>query len=167
MESETQAGPKSKKGLYIVGGIVVVLVLGRFVMGGIGGSLSGVDRNGNGTATYSNSDGSVTVGSNKLPANWPSDAPTYPNAQIQSAVASNPQTGSAGSAVVFTTGDSQQKVIDFYTRALATNGWKVEQTVSTGTGTMLSATKDTRNFGVFITDSGDGKVSITASISLP
>lgn len=169
MEPENQSQEvKSKKWLYIAGGVIVVLVLGRFAMGGFG-SVAGVNVNRavDGSATYSNSQGSVTVGANKLPDNWPTDAPTYPNAQIQSAVASNPQTGQAGSAVVFTTSDSAQTVADFYKKALATSGWKVEQTVSTGTGTILAATKDTRNFGIYIVDSGDGKVSVTVSVSMP
>jgi hypothetical protein len=173
MEPETQGGnqsqgdTKSKKPLYIVGGVVVILILGWLATGGIMRSVTGVNvqRSLDGSATYSNKEGSVTVGANKLPDNWPSDAPTYPNAQIQSAVSSNPQTGQAGSAVVFTTSDSAQTVTDFYKSTLASKGWKVEQTVSTGQGTMLGATKDTRSFGIYIVDSGDGKVSVTASVS--
>jgi hypothetical protein len=175
MEPETQNGnqsqgdEKSKKPLYIVIGVVVVLVLGWFFTGGMMRSVTGVDvqRSLDGSATYSNSEGSVTVGANKMPDNWPSDAPTYPNAQIQSAVTSNPQTGQAGSAVIFITSDSIQAVTDFYKKELATQGWSVEQTVSMGTGTMLAATKDTRDFGVYIADSGDGNVSVSATVSMP
>ena len=162
---------KSNKWLYVVGGIVVVLVLAKFATGALlmhalpGGV--NMQRGMDGSATYSNSQGSVTVGANKMPDNWPSDAPTYTNAQIQSAVSSNPQTGQAGSAVVFTTSDSAQTVTDFYTKTLAADGWKVEQTVSSGASSAITATKDTRNFGVYIVDSGDGKVTVTASVSTP
>jgi hypothetical protein len=167
-QSAPQEQQKSKKWLYIIGAVVILLILGKFVMGGVGYSVNGVNVNRalDGSATFTNNEGSVTVGATKLPDNWPSDAPTYANAQIQTAMASNPQTGQAGSAVVFTTSDSAQTVADFYKKDLAAKGWKVEQTVSTGQGTMLGATKDTRTFGVYIVDSGDGKVSVTASVSL-
>ncbi len=162
-ENQTQAGPKSKKWLYIVGGIILVLLVGKFALGGSGYSVNGtnVTPGSNGSATYSNSDGSVTVGTNKLPADWPSDAPTYANAQIQSAVSSNSQ---HGAAIVFITTDSIQTVIDFYKKALAANGWTVKQTVNTRVG-ILTATKDKRNLSVLIADSGDGKVSITLLLS--
>ena len=170
MEQENQGGNLSKNKLYmIIGGVVVVLIVGGSLMRGLGRSLTGgnVDNNINGSTTYSNSDGSVTVGGNKLPDNWPSDTPKYKNAQILSVVNSNPQTGEAGLAVSFSTSDSAQTVVDFYKKELASNGWTVEQTVATEAGTIMAATKDNRNFGIYIINSEDGKVSVTVSISMP
>ena len=164
----TVGNTKSKKWLYIIGGIIVVLVLAHVAVGGFTRSMTGayMMHNGyDGSTTYSNGQGTVTVDAQKMPDNWPSDAPTYANAQIETAVASNPQTGQAGSSVVFTTSDSAQTVTDFYKTQLAADGWKVEQTMTSTSGTVIAATKDTRTFGIYIVDSGDGKTSVTASVS--
>src|SRR3989338_2629122 len=169
MEQENQGNNLSKKKLYMIMGGVVILLVGWSLIGGLGRSLTGVgvDKDNGGSTTYSKNDGSVTVEGNKLPDNWPSDAPKYKNAQILSSVASNPQTGEAGAVIAFSTSDSIQTVIDFYKKELASNGWTVEQTIATETGTILVATKDDRDFSVYIGDSGDGKVGVTVSISTP
>jgi hypothetical protein len=119
--------------------------------------------------TYTNEQGSITTavgGTTSLPKNWPSDAPQYANAQIQSAVEANPQAGQAQSAVVFSTTDSPQVVADFYKQDLAAKGWKVEQTVTSSTGTVIGATKDTRSFGLYIAATGNGKTIVTASVAV-
>ena len=175
MDQINQGKATSKKGLYIVVGIVVVLLAGYFLRGGSPGVVGGVggvggvtiDQNLDGSATYSNSEGTVTVGGNKLPENWPSDAPTYPNATIQYSGSSDPQTGEKGSAVVFTTSDNAQKVADFYKRELSSKGWVIDQTAMMGASTVLTATKDTRTLGAYITDTGNGQVSVTISIGIP
>jgi hypothetical protein len=74
-------------------------------------------------------------------------------------------TEQAQSAIVFTTSDSVAAVTDFYKQALVTNGGKVEQTVTSGTGTVIAATKDTRSFGVYIAEGSDGKATVTTSVS--
>ncbi|HEY9584101.1 MAG TPA: hypothetical protein VJI33_00765 [Candidatus Paceibacterota bacterium] len=158
----------SKKGLYVIVGIVILVLIVWAVKSSMR-SVTGVDidRNFDGSATYSNEQGSVTVGSNKLPDNWPADAPKYGNATIQYSGSSNPQTGAEGSSVMFFTSDSAQKVTDFYKKELASNGWTIEQTVNAGPSTILSAKKDQRTFGVYITDAGDGQVSVTIGIEIP
>lgn len=174
MEPENQEEAKSKKGLYIVIGIVVILliiVVSRRspygMMGGVNVNGVNIDRNLDGSATYSNKEGTVTVGNNTLPDNWPSDAPKYGNAKIQYSGSSNPQTGEKGAAVMFLTSDSAQSVVDFYKRELASNGWTVEQSANMGASTVLAAKKDTRTFGVYITDTGNGQVSVTIGIGIP
>ncbi len=177
MDQETQASPvqnsgKSNKGMYIVIAIVVIVVLGwiaKSAMRSVTSSVTGVniDKSIGGATTFSNNEGRVTVGSNKLPDNWPSDAPKYPNGTIQYSGSSNPQTGEAGAAVAFLTGDSVQKIVDFYKKELASNGWTIEQTAAVGPSTMLAAKKDQRTFGAYITDGGNGQVSVTVSIAIP
>ncbi|OHA21002.1 MAG: hypothetical protein A2849_01695 [Candidatus Taylorbacteria bacterium RIFCSPHIGHO2_01_FULL_51_15] len=168
-EQQQQVGGKSKTGVYIVVGIVVLLVIGWLVKGVMFRSVTGVDvdRNLGGATTYSNEEGSVTVGGNKLPDNWPSDAPAYKNATIQYSGTSNPQTGEAGAAVVFTTTDSVETVVRFYEKELAANGWTVEQTAAIGGSTVIAAKKDTRSLGLYVVDSGNGEVSVTLGISMP
>lgn len=156
---------------YVIGGIVVLVLVGWFLSRSTGmmGVAPGtnVDRNMDGSATYSNSEGSVTVGGNTLPDNWPSDAPgVYSGGSIQYSGSSNPQTGQAGSAVVYTVKASAQSVIDFYKGELTKKGWNVEATANMGGATVLSAEKDTRTIGIYVVDSGDGMVSVTAGIEM-
>src|SRR3989344_2541681 len=129
-EQQQQVGGKSKIGVYIVIGIVLLLIIGWLVKGVMFRSVTGVDvdRNLGGATTYSNEEGSVIVGGNKLPDNWPSDALTYKNATIQYSGSSNPQTGEAGAAVVFTTTDSVETVVRFYEKEPAGKGWTGGQT---------------------------------------
>jgi hypothetical protein len=166
--TQPEAKGTSKKNLYIVIGVVIVLVLGKFALGGMTHTIPGVDlqKGIGGATTFTTEQGSVTVGgTQKLPDNWPSDAPTYGNAQIQSAIAANPQEGHQQSAVVFTTTDSVQAITDFYKKELVTEGWKVGGVMTSPSGTVVAATKDTRSFGAYIVESGDGKVTVTASVS--
>jgi hypothetical protein len=171
MKAIVPPGNNMKK--WIIGGVIVL------ALGYIGTQSAGwfgkqalkqagvsVDQDGK-SVTYEGKDGKVTVGSNALPDNWPSDAPTYKNATIQYAGTSNPQTGSAGSAVVFTTTDTVEQVSDFYKRELVTAGWSIEGVVNTGPATVVSAKKDNRTFGAYIANAGDGKVSVTVGIELP
>lgn len=173
MEPNMQPTAPSSRKLYIGIAIVLVIVIGGwlFMRGGagmMGAAIPGVgvDRNLDGSTTYSNNEGTVTVGGNKLPDTWPSDAPAYPNASIQYSGSSNPQTGAVGAAVVFATNDSVSAITEFYKRELAAQGWTIEQTANMGTATVIAASKDTRRIGVYIADAGDTR-SVTVGIELP
>jgi hypothetical protein len=61
---------------------------------------------------------------------------------------------------------SAQAVADYYKQELQNNGWKIEGTASVGGATVVSASKDTRTFGAYIADTGDGNVAVTAGIEL-
>ncbi len=157
---------------YIIGGIVILLLLGWLVTRGLGGAMlagSGVNVNSGpgGSTTYTDNQGnSVTVGGGTMPASWPPDAPgNYPGASISYSGDSNPQTGQAGAAVVYTTRAAAQSVVEYYKTQLAQDGWTISGTANTGGATVLSATKGTRTFGVYIVDSGNGSVSVTVGIS--
>lgn len=170
MDPNTQA-PSSRKGLYIAIAVVAVIIVGWLLTRGGLGMLGapagvGVDRHLDGSTTYSNNEGSVTVGSNKLPDTWPSDAPAYPNGTIQYSGSSNPQTGATGAAVVFETQDSAPVIADFYKKELAAKGWAIEQTANMGAGTVIAAKKDSRTFGLYIADAGASR-SVTVGIELP
>ena len=158
---------------YIIGAVVVLALLGWLFMRGAGsltGAASGVnvDRNADGSATYSTEEGSVSVGTSaSMPENWPSDAPAnYAGSSIVYSGNSNPQTGSAGAAVSYTTSASVSGVADYYKTQLTANGWTIQATANMGGATVVSATKDTRTFGAYITDTGSGNVSVTAGIEL-
>ncbi len=59
-----------------------------------------------------------------------------------------------------------QSVIDYYKGELSKNGWTIEATANTGGATVLSAQKDTRTFGVYVVDAGNGSVSVTVGIGM-
>ena len=158
---------------YIIGGIVVLALVGWFFMRGTGGLMGAatgvdVDRNADGSMTYSNEEGTVTVGTAaSMPANWPSDAPAnYAGAAIVYSGTSNPQTGQTGSAVSYTVRASAQSVADHYTQQLSSSGWTIQATANMAGATVVSASKDTRTFGAYITDTGDGNVTVVVGIGM-
>lgn len=166
--AQTVSGPKkSKKGLIIV---IIIVLLGIWLLtrgrGGIVAPGVDVDRNLDGSATYSNNEGSVTVGGGSLPDNWPSDAPTYADAKIQYSGSSNPQTGEKGAVVMFTTSDSATKVADFYKKELASSGWTIEGTANINGATVISAKKDSRTFGAQIVEA-NGLSTVTVGVGMP
>lgn len=152
----------------IIGGVVVVGVVGWLITGGMSRAVTGVDTDQHldGSTTYTDSEGnSATVGGNSYPESWPSDAPRYSNASIQYSGSSNPQTGEAGAAVVFSTSDTVAEVVAFYKQELAAKGWIIEQTAVAGGATIMAARKDTRSLGLQIVLSG-GQTMVTMGISL-
>lgn len=175
---ETSPGTHSKKKvLYIVLGAIAILLIGFALVTGVG-SKSGlgaayftpgtdVDRNLDGSTTYSNGEGSVTVGGNSMPENWPSDAPAaYDGAVITYSGSSNPQTGEAGAAAVYTVKASAESVIQYYESRLKAEGWTVTATANAGGMKVITATKDTRTFGAYIGSDGQGNTSVTVGIQL-
>ncbi len=172
-EGNTPSASGSNKMWYIIGGIIILALIGWFLMRGAGslmGAATGVnvDRGANGSATYSNDQGSVTVGTGaSMPANWPSDAPAnYAGASIVYSGTSNPQTGQSGSAVSYTVRASAQSVADYYKQQLTSAGWAIQGTANMAGAMVVSATKDSRSLGAYITDAGDGTVSVVVGIEL-
>ena len=171
-EGNTPSASGSNKMWYIIGGIVILALVGWFLMRGAGsllGAASGVDVDQQGGATtYSNEEGSVTVGTAaSMPANWPSDAPAnYSGAAIVYSGTSNPQTGQSGSAVSYTVRASASSVADYYKQQLASAGWAIQGTANVAGAMVISATKDTRTIGAYITDTGNGEVSVVVGIGM-
>jgi hypothetical protein len=164
----------SRNMMILIGaGAVVLLGIGWFLTGGAAQmalSTQGVDvdRNLDGTVTYETEEGSVTTGAGAtMPANWPSDVPQpYQGATIVYSGTTNPTTGAAGSAVVYTVNAPAPAVIEYYAKDLATAGWKVENTAAIQGMNMIAATKDNRTVGVYVTDSDAGAVQVTVGVEL-
>ena len=173
--STGDSGKSGKNMWYIVGVVVLVGLLWWIFSGMFAKSAAerafeaatggDVQYGADGTATYSNEEGSVTVGGGAYPSNWPADAPQYPGGSIQYSGSSNPQTGEPGSAVVFQVSGTSQSVAEYYSDKLASEGWTVEGTATVGVATTISAAKGGRTFGVYIADLGNGAVSVTAAVS--
>lgn len=159
---EQTAGAGSNRIWYIVGAVAVLLLL-AWVMTRAGTGTSVTPSAGGGT-TYTNEEGTATVGGTTYPESWPSDAPRYGNGSLQYSGSSNPQTGSAGAAIMFTTSDSAQTVIDFYKAELTKSGWTIESTASANGALVLAAEKDTRTFGVWAA-TVNGQTTVTAGVS--
>lgn len=157
---------------YIIGAIIVLLLLGWVISRGVGGAAiiaSGGTPNLDGSATYTDNEGNtVTVGSSSMPENWPSDAPqNYAGASIRYSGNSNPQTGKAGAAVVYTANASVKSVYDYYDSRLKAEGWTIDATASVAAGAnVIAATKNGRTFGVYIVSTGANTVSVTAGLDL-
>lgn len=175
MDETTQMQPasSSKKWLYIGLAVLVLIILGFMFMGrgGPGSAYfvpgADVDRNLDGSTTYTTEDGSVTVGGGaSMPDNWPSDAPAaYSGAQILYSGSTNPTTGAAGSAVAYTTTASVQSVVEYYNSRLKAEGWTITASADAGGMKVITATKDTRTFGAYIGSDGT-TTSVTAGIEL-
>jgi hypothetical protein len=110
-----------------------------------------------GSAVYTGGSGTV------VPADFPKDVPIYPGANVTASVSGSQTTG-GGHMVTFETGDSPDKVTDFYKAKLS--GWKTSMEMATGNGKMLILTSpdDKRSVSVIASPSG-GKtqVSLTAA----
>ncbi len=172
-ETTTQPVQGSNKTvLYIIGGIVVLALVGSFMTRGIGYMgmrAAGVDvrPNMDGSATYKTDEGSVTIGANSMPDNWPSDAPAnFAGATISYSGSSNPQTGEAGSVVMYSVNGSVDAITAHYKAQLESNGWTIEQTANMGGATIIAAKKDSRSFGVYITPGEDGTAVVQASVTM-
>lgn len=176
MEETSPAAGSKKKIIYIGIAVLIILALGAFIGGfgrgtGLGSAYfapgTDVDRNLDGSTTYSTNEGSVTVGGNTMPSNWPSDAPTaYTGATIAYSGTTNPTTGEAGSAVVYTTSASVASVIEYYESRLKAEGWTITASADAAGMRVITATKDTRTMGVYIATDGQGTTSVTAGVQL-
>ncbi len=178
MEPTKEPKSESRRGLYIAIIIIILLVGGYLSRGpflGMKGMMYGwnrgnvnIDRNYNGRTTYTTEQGKVTVGGGSMPADWPSDAPTYTNAKIENAITTSPESGTASSTVIFTTVDSLQAVIDFYKKELPAKGWTANFSLGTtmGNTTTFSAKKDNRFLNVSITNMGTSGLRVTETVAI-
>lgn len=165
MEPIKQPQGSSKKGLPVVIAVVAIIIIGALYLGTSSKSVT------NNSAVIKNDKLDATVGVNKIPDNWPSDAKVYPNSTITFSNNTNAQTGVDAEQIIFTTSDSAQSVIDFYTSNLTSSGWvsmypgKAIVALQTGTVTSISAKKDKRFIVVTISDGDNNKLNVTEMIT--
>jgi len=128
------------------------------------------------TATYSTRDGSVTVeqkgndassmtfsskdgksvtmnvGGDKIPDDYPKDLPVYPGAKVmvtQSLSEKNART------LMLESTDPADKIAEFYKKGLESNGWKIENTMTSGEMNIFTAAKENRQAVLQIMNGGD------------
>ena len=113
---------------------------------------------------------SVTIGdtkvdvSGKIPSDFPGDFPKYKGASVEGS-ATGSQGGIKGTVVTWTTGDSADKVTQYYTQAFKDGPWKssAEGTAS-GSSYWSAESPDGKNQAYVMVSSASGKTSIVAVV---
>ncbi len=168
--------PNNKKILIIVVSVIVMLFIAqslfspermaeRMIENSINGDID-IDSD-SGQIEIKGEDGEsmkVTTGKKtELPKDWPSSVPVFPGSTIESSMSIAGQEESVSHNVTFSTNVDFDKVADFYNDELVKGGWTIAQTITTGDGSMITATKDDSNsVSVYIgTDDKGTTVTIT------
>jgi tRNA/tmRNA/rRNA uracil-C5-methylase (TrmA/RlmC/RlmD family) len=112
-----------------------------------------------GTTRVTTSEGTVTVGTQELPSDWPKDVAMYPGSIIQVAGTVTGQ----GNGALFLTNDSKENVLKFYQAELVKEGWKIDATADMGTISIISASKEKRTVAIQISASV-GQTTITIGL---
>jgi len=156
--------------MMIGGGVIVALLI-------VGGLNRLVSKSATERAIESATNGQVEVDSNgdnvtvktdqgtwstsdKLPADFPTDVPLYPGAELQGSLASAPSDGSGGHYVGLESTDAIATVVAWYKKEIVAKGWKIITDANISGSTILSAEKDTRMLSVTISEES-GKVSMS------
>lgn len=157
----------SNKKLYISIALIIAVLAVIYIFSSKNTIAPGlnVDEETNGNVTLTTENGTITIGENSLPTNWPSDVSIYSNATIQYSGQVNSDDGASGLSVTLITTDSVQAVSSFYNSELSKNGWVVSQIAAMGDAAVISGNKDSRNVAIFIGRTEDNQTAITISIS--
>ena len=124
---------------------------------------TGINVNTDGSMDIQTDEGTTTVGGERMPEDWPEDAPAYPGATVSYAASVNPATGKPGMAVLLMTADAAATVNEYYTKELASQGWTIGATIQGGGTSIISATKDDRTMSLAIAKV-ENQTSITIGI---
>lgn len=84
------------------------------------------------TFTDSETGNTVSIGSGTVPSTFPKDMPIYPDANVAGSV-SGTSDSKDGSLVTLTTKDTMEKVVAYYKKELAANGWTTSQSYTAET----------------------------------
>lgn len=115
-----------------------------------------------GTVHVETSEGTATT-ANKVPSDWPSDAPAYPGADVQYSASANVEAGQQA-ALVLTTKDTAEQVVEYYKETLTGNGWSMTSTMQGGDSTLMSAEKGDRAVSIVI-GSSEGETTVTLGVA--
>lgn len=118
----------------------------------------------NNSVTISTGDGTTTIGSQKLPSDFPSDIPVYTDATVLGSVTGTSQ-DAGGVFVSLNTSDSLTDVKAFYESELPKNGWTNEDTTTLGTIVNIASEKGDKRLSVTITPYENNQVHITLATS--
>ena len=175
---EHKPGKNNRIVIIAVVAVVLVLVIGGFaarmfsqklgenmaenMIESATGGKADVDINSD-SVTVKTDEGSFSTAAS-LPDGFPSDVPVYPGSAITYSGTNNQQTGDTEYVVVLSTTDSYQKVGDYYTAQLASQGCDITSTQSIAGTTVISASKDTRTLSMSTATADDG-TTITLGVT--
>ncbi len=130
-----------------------------------------IDVNRDGTVEIKGEDGesmNISAGTDvKLPNNWPSSIPLASEAKLSYAGSMNTGGSQQGLSVVYTTEMSVSEVTEFYKQELEQKDWKIEASVVTTDGSMITATKgEDESVGVYIGEA-DGVTTVNLTAQIP
>ncbi len=131
-----------------------------------------IDMDGNGSVRVTGDNGeeyNVTAGEDvSLPEDWPSSVPLPSNARLSYAGSMNAgDSETAGLSAVYTTKDSAAEVTEYFKSTFEAQGWKIEATMATGDGSMITATKgEEENVAVYV-GSAEGETTVSVNIQQP
>lgn len=139
-------------------------IAGR-VLSGISGKNVKVDSGGD-KVTITGEGGKVAIETGgDLPDSFPKDFPVYPGAKLVNSFSAKGEEGD-GVSVVWETGDSFDKVTDFYKKKLQEDGWKVESTFEQKDSFTSSFKKGEVGGFIGVTVGDGGKVTISVTIGV-
>ncbi len=131
-----------------------------------------IDMDNDGSMRVTDDDGgeyNVSTGNDvSLPDNWPSSVPLPSNARLNYAGSMNTGVAeTAGLSAVYATKDSPADVVTYFKSTLEAQGWKIEATMATGDGSMITATKgEEENVAVYV-GSAEGETTVSVNIQQP
>ncbi len=102
--------------------------------------------------------------SGKIPSGFPSDFPVYKGAKVQGSVTGS-QGGITGTVVTWTSGDSVDKVAEFYTQQFKDGPWKSSTTGTANEGSYwMAESPDGKQVGYVMVTGDNGETSIIATV---
>lgn len=150
--------------LVILGAIFSGVIIRKLISGAISqktGITVNVDNASQGKLTYTDpkTGATLNIGSNKIPADFPTDFPVYPGSTVTSSLSGNQNGQGNGFWLTLTSKDAEDKVASYYQTNLAANGWKAETTNGAGVGTNWAVSKGTLS-GYVTVSTADNLTSI-------
>lgn len=178
---EEKPGKKQNK-LVMVLVVVAIILAGLYFLGrtlsrkigegiagrllsGISGKNVKVDNQGD-KVTLTGEGGEVSFeAGGDLPESFPKDFPVYPGARLVNSFSAEGEEGD-GVSVVWESGDSFDKVSDFYRKKLQEDGWKVESTFEQKDSFTSSFKKGEVGGFIGVTIGDEGKVTVSVTIGI-
>lgn len=130
------------------------------------GGQADVDLRGDGSMRIDTKDGTVEIGRQALPSDWPTEIGTYPGSTIVTTANVTSDKGRPASMITATTGDSAAKIATYFKDRLAADGWEINAEAVMGAMTIIGATKADQEFGMqIVTAENQSTISLVVSKS--
>jgi len=117
------------------------------------------------TFTSKEGDAEVSIGSKKLPDNFPKDFPVYKGAEIEGSMTSK-QDGKEAMMVTFTVKASYDKVVEFYKNEMEKSDYEVASTLDLQDAFTMGLKKGDEDVGsVMIAKNDDNTTGLTLNVT--